>query len=177
MPSPRYTSDTRDRRRSQPRSLLAMAWLNNREIPGAPHVLKAGANGPDVLGLRGGLGPKTRLAVVSFTAGRPSVSEANTSVTFKSRVLFVQGTREALEELNQLLPTAERLGERATLHLLESADHFFHVPARSGRTDADLLAESPARRAAPRCYRVRPCVPSNRSGPGQNYPELVAGDG
>jgi hypothetical protein len=33
------------------------------------------------------------------------------------------------------------LGPRATLHLAEDADHSFHVPARTGRKDADVLAD------------------------------------
>ena len=31
-----------------------------------------------------------------------------------------------------------RLGARATLRFVEDADHSFHVPARSGRKDAEV---------------------------------------
>ena len=31
------------------------------------------------------------------------------------------------------------LGARATLRLFADADHSFHVPARSGRTDAQVM--------------------------------------
>ena len=48
---------------------------------------------------------------------------------------------------NLLGPVIERLGDRATLHVVEEADHSFHVPARSGRTDAAVLQEL-ARRTA-----------------------------
>jgi hypothetical protein len=56
-------------------------------------------------------------------------------------MLFLQGTRDALASLDLLQAVVHRLGSRATLHLAERADHSFHVPARSGRTDADVRAE------------------------------------
>lgn len=55
-------------------------------------------------------------------------------------MLFVQGTRDQLAELGLLRPLVASLGARATLHLLEDADHSFHVPARSGRKDPEVLA-------------------------------------
>jgi Predicted hydrolase of the alpha/beta-hydrolase fold len=48
-------------------------------------------------------------------------------------MLFLQGTRDELAQLDLLQPVIERLGERATLVLAADADHSFHVPARSGR--------------------------------------------
>ena len=54
-------------------------------------------------------------------------------------MLFLQGTRDALADLALLQPVLARLGPRATLHRLDDADHSFHVPARSGRTDAEVL--------------------------------------
>jgi predicted alpha/beta-hydrolase family hydrolase len=57
-------------------------------------------------------------------------------------MLFVQGTRDDLASLELLEPLVARLGERATLKLLADADHSFHVPARSGRTDAAVRAEA-----------------------------------
>jgi predicted alpha/beta-hydrolase family hydrolase len=55
--------------------------------------------------------------------------------------LILQGTRDALAELQLIKPLAERLGERTTLTLLENADHSFHVPARSGSTDVQVRNE------------------------------------
>jgi hypothetical protein len=55
-------------------------------------------------------------------------------------MLFLQGTRDALADMDLLVPIVERLGANASLHLLQDADHAFHVPARSGRTDAQMLA-------------------------------------
>src|SRR5205823_4759886 len=52
-------------------------------------------------------------------------------------MLFVQGTRDALCELERLRPVLARL-PRATLHTIEGGDHSFRVPRRAGRTDADV---------------------------------------
>jgi len=54
---------------------------------------------------------------------------------------FVQGTRDEFAESAQLAPVIERLGARASLQSVEAADHSFHVPARTGRTDAEVRAE------------------------------------
>jgi len=55
-------------------------------------------------------------------------------------MLFLQGMRDALAMLDQIEPMCEALGARATLQLYEGADHSFHVPARSGRTDAEVMS-------------------------------------
>jgi predicted alpha/beta-hydrolase family hydrolase len=56
-------------------------------------------------------------------------------------LLFLQGTRDRLAELALLEPLCEKLGPRATLHVVEGGDHSFHVLKRSGRTDAEALDE------------------------------------
>jgi hypothetical protein len=56
-------------------------------------------------------------------------------------MLFLQGTRDALAELDLLQPLVKSLGKRATLKLAEDADHSFHVPAKSGRKDPDVRSE------------------------------------
>jgi uncharacterized protein len=56
-------------------------------------------------------------------------------------MLFLQGTRDEFAELELLRPVCERLAPRATLHIIEGADHSFHVLKRSGRTDADVRHE------------------------------------
>ena len=64
-------------------------------------------------------------------------------------MLFLQGTRDTLAELDQLEPLCRALGSRATLKLFQDADHSFHVPARTGRKDADIRAEMLDASAAP----------------------------
>ena len=59
----------------------------------------------------------------------------------KIPMLFLQGTRDALAEPSELEPVIEALGNRATLTLFADADHSFHVPARTGQTDAQVRAE------------------------------------
>jgi hypothetical protein len=63
-------------------------------------------------------------------------------------MLFLQGTRDALAELDQLRPVCDRLGPRATLALFEDADHSFRVPAAAGRKDADVRREIASAAAA-----------------------------
>jgi len=71
-------------------------------------------------------------------AGRPSESRARHLFEVQIPMLFIQGTRDALAERGLLEALVARLGARATLSLLEEADHSFHVPARSGRRDPEV---------------------------------------
>jgi predicted alpha/beta-hydrolase family hydrolase len=56
-------------------------------------------------------------------------------------MLFLQGTRDALADLELMRPACKRLGERATLHIVEGGDHSFKVLKRSGRTEEEAMAE------------------------------------
>ena len=56
-------------------------------------------------------------------------------------LLFLQGTRDKLAQLDLLEPVCQDLAQDATLHLVEGADHAFHVLKRSGRTDDDVQDE------------------------------------
>ena len=56
-------------------------------------------------------------------------------------MLFLQGTRDEFAELGLLKALVKKLGARATLTLFDDADHSFHVPARTGRKDADVRNE------------------------------------
>jgi predicted alpha/beta-hydrolase family hydrolase len=56
-------------------------------------------------------------------------------------MLFLQGTRDRLAKLNLLEPLLERVKPRPTLHVVEGADHSFHVTKKSGRTDDEVLDE------------------------------------
>jgi len=74
-------------------------------------------------------------------AGKPSRERAQHLAEVRIPMLFLQGTRDALAFLDELRPVCASLGARATLKLFENADHSFHVPARSGRTDAQVRGE------------------------------------
>jgi hypothetical protein len=56
-------------------------------------------------------------------------------------MLFVQDTRDKLAEPHLLEPVVQRLGLSASLHRVAEADHSFHVPARSGRNDREVMDE------------------------------------
>lgn len=84
------------------------------------------------------------LAFLGFplhAAGRPSDERGKHLFEVQVPMLFLQGSRDALADLALLRPLVEQLGARARLRVLEDADHSFHVPARSGRRDADVIAE------------------------------------
>ena len=74
-------------------------------------------------------------------AGKPSSERAEHLTDVRIPMLFLQGTRDKLAELELLGPVVKQLGSRATLHLVEGADHSFHVPAKSGRRDGDVTVE------------------------------------
>lgn len=74
-------------------------------------------------------------------AGKPGIERADHLTNVGLPMLFLQGSRDALAELDLLESVIASLGEQATLVLAESADHSFHVPARSGKTDAQVLDE------------------------------------
>lgn len=80
------------------------------------------------------------LAFPLHPAGRPGTERATHLEEIGIPMLFVQGTRDELAGLDLLQPVLARLGSRATLQLLQEADHSFHVPARSGRSDREVLA-------------------------------------
>jgi len=74
-------------------------------------------------------------------AGRPSQNRAEHLFEVQIPMLFLQGTRDTLASLDQLEPLCKKLGRRATLKLFADADHSFHVPARTGRNDAQVLGD------------------------------------
>jgi predicted alpha/beta-hydrolase family hydrolase len=74
-------------------------------------------------------------------AGKPSNDRAKHLTDVRVPMLFLQGTRDSLAEVALLEPVVERLGPSATLHLVDGADHSFHVLARSGRNDREVMNE------------------------------------
>jgi predicted alpha/beta-hydrolase family hydrolase len=74
-------------------------------------------------------------------AGRPSIERADHLAKVGVPMLFLQGDRDKLAELDLLGPICARLADRATLHVVPGADHSFHMLKRSGRTDDEVLDE------------------------------------
>jgi predicted alpha/beta-hydrolase family hydrolase len=82
------------------------------------------------------------LAFVGFPlhpAGKPSLDRGEHLAPVGLPMLFLQGTRDELADLELIRSCVAGLGERATLEVFDDADHSFHVRARSGRTDAQVL--------------------------------------
>ena len=73
--------------------------------------------------------------------GKPSNERAKHLFDVRIPMLFLQGTRDEFAHLELLEPLSRELGARATLKLFPEADHSFHVPARSGRNDAEVRVD------------------------------------
>jgi uncharacterized protein len=72
---------------------------------------------------------------------KPGTKRAEHLAKVQVPMLFLQGTRDTLADLNLLGPICRELTSPATLHIIETADHSFHVLKSSGKTDADALQE------------------------------------
>lgn len=97
---------------------------------------QAQANAP-LPGVRG-------LAFLGFPlhpAGKPATDRAMHLADIRIPMLFLQGTRDSLAEAKLLEPVVADLGALASLHSVEGADHSFHVLARSGRSDREVMNE------------------------------------
>jgi uncharacterized protein len=140
-----------------------------RRVPDAPSVLTAtvqaavhaGAKAaPDLPLLAGGKSLGGRMTSTAAAEGklagvrglvffgfplhppkRPGTKRAEHLRKVKPPMLFMQGTRDDLADLNLLRPICDELGERATLHVIEGADHSFHVLKKSGKTDEGVRRE------------------------------------
>jgi predicted alpha/beta-hydrolase family hydrolase len=73
--------------------------------------------------------------------GQPSDTRAEHLSRVQIPMLFLQGTRDEFADLDYLKPLVRRLGAPATLKLFDDADHSFHVPAKSGHTDTEVMTE------------------------------------
>ncbi|MGH7631578.1 MAG: alpha/beta hydrolase family protein [Gemmatimonadales bacterium] len=74
-------------------------------------------------------------------AGRPGVTRAAHLERVTVPMLFLQGTRDSLAVLDLMGPVCDHLGARATLHVVDGADHSFSMLKRSGRSNAEVLTE------------------------------------
>jgi predicted alpha/beta-hydrolase family hydrolase len=72
---------------------------------------------------------------------QPATKRGDHLAKITQPMLFLQGTRDDLADLKLLKPICKKLGSRATLHIIEGADHSFHVLKSSGKSDAEILRE------------------------------------
>jgi predicted alpha/beta-hydrolase family hydrolase len=73
--------------------------------------------------------------------GRPSVERSEHLRDVGIPMLFLQGTQDTLADLKLLKPICKQLGGQATLHVVDGADHSFHVPKSSGTNDDQVLVD------------------------------------
>ena len=118
-----------------------------RLLPGMPLIAGGKSFGGRMTSQAQAIAPLTGVRGLAFlgfplhAAGRPSHDRGEHLLEVKIPMLFLQGTRDALADMNELQPLCKGLGKRATLKLFEDADHSFHVPAKSGRSDARVRIE------------------------------------
>ena len=90
------------------------------------------------------LGPVKGLVFFGFPLhppNRPNIKRAEHLEKVSMPMLFLQGTRDTLADLTLLRPVCQKLGTRATLHIIPEADHSFHVLKKSGQTDAEVMTQ------------------------------------
>lgn len=144
-----YTEAGRRRPDRQPTLLqtVAAAVREGRKLAGKLPLYAGGKSmGGRMTSLacaQGMLGDVAGLAFLGFplhAAGKPSTERAKHLSDIAVPMLFLQGTRDKLAELSLLEPVLEPLRD-TTLHVVGEADHSFHVPKRSGRTDDEVRFE------------------------------------
>jgi predicted alpha/beta-hydrolase family hydrolase len=155
---------------------------HRRRVPDRPPILVATVNAaiqaaqkaaPDIPLLAGGksMGARTTSTAASqnpldqvrglvffgfplHPPKQPATKRADHLAKVTLPMLFLQGTRDTLADLTLLRPIAAHLAPLSTLHIIESADHSFHVLKSAGKTDAEVLrelAQTTAAWAAQKC--------------------------
>jgi predicted alpha/beta-hydrolase family hydrolase len=115
-----------------------------RQLPGVPLIAGGRSFGGRMTSQTQAIEPLPLVRGLVFfafplhPAKQPSTDRAAHLSKVRIPMLFLQGTRDALASLELLEPLVEQLGPHATLRLAQDADHSFHVPVKSGRTDAEV---------------------------------------
>src|SRR5436305_5630532 len=118
-----------------------------RQLPGLPLIAGGKSFGGRMTSQAQAAAPLDGVVGLAFLGfplhppKRPSRERAEHLAHVKIPMLFLQGTRDEFAELSELEPVCRARGNHATLRLFQDADHSFHVPARTGRTDAEVRAE------------------------------------
>lgn len=73
--------------------------------------------------------------------GKPATERAAHLADVRMPMLFLQGTRDTLARIDLIEEVCNSLGDRATLHIIDQADHSFAVPKRTGLTADDIYRE------------------------------------
>jgi predicted alpha/beta-hydrolase family hydrolase len=129
-------------------TVRAAAAEASRLAPGLPLIAGGRSFGGRMTSQAQALSPLPGVRGLAFLgfplhpARRPSVERAKHLFEVRIPMLFLQGTRDELASLELLEPLIKQLSERATLKLLQDADHSFHVLARTGRKDPEVRGEA-----------------------------------
>lgn len=107
-------------------------FLGGRSMGGrvASHAVAAGTRADGLVFLAFPLHPP----------GTPGIARAAHLAAVDVPMLFLQGTRDTFATGDLLAGVVATL-PHATLHVVPDADHGFHVPKRTGRTDAEVQEE------------------------------------
>jgi len=119
-----------------------------RLVPGVPLVAGGKSMGGRMTSLAAASEPLEDVRGLAFlgfplhAAGRPSDARGEHLAAVGLPMLFLQGTRDTLADLTLLRPLLERLpAPLPRLHVVEDADHGFHVRRSSGRDDEAVREE------------------------------------
>lgn len=129
------------------RTVRAAIEEAQRRLPGIPLIAGGKSFGGRMTSQaqsEGALAGTRGLAFFGFPlhpAKKPSPTRAAHLSKVTVPMLFLQGTRDDLADLGLLEPIVAGLGSLATLKKIEGADHSFHVLARSGRNNAQVMEE------------------------------------
>jgi len=145
-----FPSMERGSRRTDPphvahAAVRAAVGQANRIWPGLPLFAGGKSFGGRMTSQAQAKAPLPRVAGLVFLgfplhpAGRPSIERGDHLDAVSCPMLFVQGSRDDLADIALVDSLIARLGTRATLALFDDADHAFHVRARSGSNDAEVL--------------------------------------
>jgi len=116
-----------------------------RLLPGTPLVAGGKSMGGRMTSTAAAQEPLPGVLGLAFfgfplhAAGRPSADRGAHLADVRLPMLFLQGTRDKLAELDLLRPLLATLAPTPRLELVEEGDHSFHVPKRTGKTDDDVL--------------------------------------
>jgi uncharacterized protein len=124
------------------RAAVAEAW---HRCPGLPLFAGGKSFGGRMTSQAQALHPLPEVRGLSFFGfplhppGKPSEERAKHLFDIKVPMLFLQGGRDKLAELLLMERLIGALGKRSSLRVFEYADHSFHVPARSGTNDREVM--------------------------------------
>jgi uncharacterized protein len=117
-----------------------------RNCPGLPLIAGGKSFGGRMTSQAQAIAPLAGVRGLAFLgfplhpAGKPSSDRAKHLAEVRVPMLFMQGTRDTLAEVTLIESVVNSLPS-ASLHLVREADHSFHVLARSGRNDREVMKE------------------------------------